>query len=130
MFNVEAVKRRLASFGYKVGVDDMFALTFCLEKVGNAVKNTINCTDIPEGLEHIAVDRACGEFLYSKLTFAPNDLENIDLDFAVKQISTGDTSTTFATESGSSPEQRLKSFIELLLNTGMNEFNRYRRVLW
>ena len=130
MYNIDTVKSRLASFGYTVSADDMFALTFCLEKVRSAVLNNTNLAEIPEGLEHMAVDRVCGEFLYSKKTFAPDDLESLDLDYAVKQISTGDTSTTFATESGNSPEQRLDAFISALRESGMNDLSRYRRILW
>lgn len=97
MFGTEAVKERLKSFGYAVKADDEFALTFCVEKVRSTIKNEINWQDVPEGLEHIAVDMAVGEFLLSKKTFAPNDLESLDLEYAVKQIQTGDTNTVFAT---------------------------------
>ena len=58
MFDTDAVKERLKSFGYEVKADDEFALTFCVEKIRNTIKNEINWTDVPEGLEHIAVDMA------------------------------------------------------------------------
>lgn len=131
MFGTEAVKERLKSFGYAVKADDEFALTFCVEKVRSTIKNEINWQDVPEGLEHIAVDMAVGEFLLSKKTFAPNDLENLDLDFAVKQIQTGGTNTVFATGEGTlTPEQRLTSFINYLLSYGKAEFNSFRRIRW
>lgn len=63
MFNIDSVKDRLKFFGYKVKADDEFALTFCVEKVRSTIKNEINWQDVPEGLEHIAVDMAVGEFL-------------------------------------------------------------------
>lgn len=80
MFDTNAVKDRLKSFGYEVKADDEFALTFCVEKVRSTIKNEINWQDVPEGLEHIAVDMAAGEFLLSKKTFAPNDLVGFDFD--------------------------------------------------
>ena len=85
-----------------------------IEKVRSTIKNEINWNDVPEGLEHIAVDMAVGEFLLSKKTFAPDDLTGFDLEYAVKQIQTGDTNTVFSTGEGSmTPEQRLTSFINL-----------------
>ena len=120
MFDTDTVKERLKSFGYEVKADDEFALTFCVEKVRSTIKNEINWNDVPEGLEHIAVDMAVGEFLLSKKTFAP-----------VKQIQTGDTNTVFATGEGSmTPEQRLTSFINYLLSYGKAEFNSFRRIRW
>lgn len=131
MFNTDAVKDRLKSLGYEVKADDEFALTFCVEKVRSTIKNEINWQDVPEGLEHIAVDMAAGEFLLSKKTFAPNDLVGLDLDYAVKQIQTGDTNTVFATGEGSlTPEQRLTAFINYLLSYGKAEFNSFRRIRW
>ena len=131
MFNTDAVKDRLKSLGYEVKADDEFALTFCVEKVRSTIKNEINWQDVPEGLEHIAVDMTAGEFLLSKKTFAPNDLVGFDLDYAVKQIQTGDTNTVFATGEGSlTPEQRLTAFINYLLSYGKAEFNSFRRIRW
>lgn len=131
MFNTDAVKDRLKSLGYEVKADDEFALTFCVEKVRSTIKNEINWQDVPEGLEHIAVDMEAGEFLLSKKTFAPNDLVGFDLDYAVKQIQTGDTNTVFATGEGSlTPEQRLTAFINYLLSYGKAEFNSFRRIRW
>lgn len=131
MFNTDAVKDRLKSLSYEVKADDEFALTFCVEKVRSTIKNEINWQDVPEGLEHIAVDMAAGEFLLSKKTFAPNDLVGFDLDYAVKQIQTGDTNTVFATGEGSlTPEQRLTAFINYLLSYGKAEFNSFRRIRW
>lgn len=131
MFDIETVKNRLKFFGYEVKADDEFALTFCVEKVCSTINNEINWQDIPERLEHIAVDMTVGEFLLSKKTFAPDDLVGFDLDYAVKQIQTGDTNTVFATGEGSlTPEQRLTAFINYLLSYGKDEFNSFRRIRW
>jgi hypothetical protein len=131
MFDVYTVTQRLKSFGYEVKADDEFALTFCVEKVRSIIKSNVNWQDVPEGLEYIAVDMAVGEFLLSKKTFAPSDLDNFDLDYAVKQIQTGDTNTVFATGEGSlTPEQRLTNFINYLLSYGKDEFNSFRRLRW
>lgn len=131
MFDTEAVKSRLESFGYEVRAEDESALTFCVEKVRSTVRNEINHNEVPDGLEHIAVDMAVGEFLLAKKTFAPDDLEMLDLDYAVKQIQTGDTNTVFATGSASlTPEQRLTAFINYLLSYGRGEFHSFRCIRW
>lgn len=131
MFSVDTVKERLKSFGYEVKEDDEFSLTFCVEKVRNTIKNETNQSEVPEGLEHIAVDMTVGEFLLAKKTFAPDDLANFDLTYAVKQIQTGDTNTVFATgDSSLTPEQRLTTFINYLLSYGRTEFSAYRRLKW
>ena len=131
MFSVDTVKERLKSFGYEVKEGDEFSLTFCVEKVRNTIKNDTNQSEVPEGLEHIAVDMTVGEFLLAKKTFAPDDLANFDLTYAVKQIQTGDTNTVFATgDSSMTPEQRLTTFINYLLSYGRAEFSAYRRLKW
>ena len=131
MFGAEAVRERLGSFGYAAKADDEFALAFCVEKVRSTIRNETNWQDVPEGLGHIAVDMAAGEFLLSKKTFAPDGLEGFDLDYAVKQIQAGDTNTVFATGEGClTPEQRLDSFISYLLSYGKAEFNSFRRIRW
>lgn len=131
MFDTKTVEKRLKMFGYEVKADDKAALTFCIEKVRSTIKNEINWKDVPEGLEHIAVDMAAGEFLLSKKTFAPADIAGLDLEYAVKQIQTGDTNTVFATGEGSlTPEQRLTAFINYLLSYGKSEFNAFRRIRW
>lgn len=131
MFDVVLVKNRLVTFGIEVGDNDEFALTFCVDKVSNTIKNETNQPDVPEELEHIAADMAVGEFLMAKKTFAPESLSGIDFAYAVKQLQTGDTNTVFATGEGSmTPEQRLNAFISYLLSYGKDEFNSYRRIRW
>lgn len=131
MFGVGMVKERLWSLGYEVKAEDGFALTFCTDKVRSTVRNETNLPDVPEELEYIAVDMAAGEFLQAKRTFAPADLEGLDLDYAVKQIQTGDTSTVFAVGDGSqTPEQRLAAFIAHLMSCGRAELRSFRRIRW
>lgn len=130
MFNTDAVLKRLSSLGVETDSSDAFSITFAVEKVRSTIKNEINWQDVPEGLEHIAVDMAVGEFLLSKKTFAPESL-NIDLSYAVKQIQAGDTNTVFATgESSLTPVQRLDNFINYLRSYGKSEFASFRRIKW
>ena len=128
---LDKVKERLESFGYTVTESDEVILNFSIQKVENTIKNDCNVSSIPDGLVNIAIDMAIGEFLTAKKTFSPNDIAGLDLDFAVKQIQTGDTNTVFATGEGSStPEQRLTAFINYLLTYGRDEFSCYRKIRW
>lgn len=128
---LEKVKERLQSFGYTLKDGDEVILNFSIQKVENTIKNDCNVSSIPDGLVNIAVDMAIGEFLTVKKTFSPNDIAGLDLDFAVKQIQTGDTNTVFATgESSLTPEQRLNAFVSYLLTYGRDEFSCYRKIRW
>ncbi len=128
---LERIKDRLQSLGYTVKDSDDIAINFAMQKVENTIKNDCNVSAIPDGLMNIAIDMVVGEFLMSKKTFAPNDLLNLNLDSAIKQIQEGDTNISFAVGEGSkTDEQRLDSFIDYLLNYGRDEFITYRRFRW
>lgn len=128
---LDMVKARLQSFGYEIKDGDKTILNFCIQKVESSIKNDCNVSSIPDGLVCIAVDMAVGEFLTAKKTFSPDSIAGLDLDYAVKQIQTGDTNTVFATGEGSqTAEQRLTAFISYLLTYGKSEFACYRRIRW
>lgn len=128
---LERAKERLESFGYVLKDGDEVILTFSIQKVENTIKNDCNVPSIPDGLMHITVDMAVGEFLSVKKTFSPDDIAGLDLDFAVKQIQAGDTNTVFATgEASLTPEQRLNNFLNYLMTHGLDEFACYRKLRW
>lgn len=129
---LEAVKERIQSFGYEFQAGDDAILAFCIGKVENTIKNDCNVQEVPEGLFHIAVDMAAGEFLSAKKTFAPDSLSGLDLSgFAVKQLQEGNTTTQFATGEGTqTDEQRLDSLIQYLLTYGLDQFSCFRRIRW
>lgn len=124
-------KKRLKSFGYILKDIDEPILIFCVQKAENTVKNDCNISHIPDKLINIVIDMSIGEFLKAKKTFAPDDIEGLDLDYAVKQIQAGDTNTVFATGEGSlTAEQRLDNFLSYLLTYGRDEFSCYRKIRW
>lgn len=128
---LDMVKARLQSFGYEIKDGDETILNFCIQKVESSIKNDCNVSSIPDGLVCIAVDMAVGEFLTAKKTFSPDSIAGLDLDYAVKQIQTGDTNTVFATGEGSqTAEQRLDAVVNWMLNHGKGQFAKYRRVCW
>nr|DAU03860.1 MAG TPA: head to tail adaptor [Caudoviricetes sp.] len=128
---LDMVKERLQSFGYEIQDGDEIILNFSIQKVENTIKNDCNVSSIPDGLVNIAVDMAVGEFLTAKKTFSSDSIAGLDLDFAVKQIQTGDTNTVFATGEGSlTAEQRLNNFLNYLLTYGRDQFSCYRKIKW
>ena len=128
---LDKVKTRLQSLGYVLIDGDEVILIFSIEKVMNTIKNDCNVSEIPDGLMNIAVDMAVGEFLTVKKTFSPNDIAELDLDYAVKQLQEGDKNTVFATGEGSlTAEQRLNNLLNYLLTYGLDEFSCYRRIRW
>lgn len=129
---VEDVKEYLAAIGFTTSDEDEWMLTFCIDKVTNAIKNECNVSNIPDGLKQIAIQMTVGEFLNAKKNAGQTDgFSNIDFSAVVKGIQEGDTNITFAIGEGSStPEQRLNSLISYLLSTGKSEFVRYRKLLW
>ena len=128
---LEQVRERLVSLGYALKDGDEALLAFSIQKVESTIKNDLNTPSIPDGLMHIAVDMAIGEFLLAKKTFSPDDLTGFDLEPAVKQLQQGDTNTVFATGEGTmTPEQRLTALIDRFLTDGRDEFACYRRLRW
>ena len=119
------VVKRLKSFGYEADGADEWVLEFLIAKVSNTIKNECNAGEIPEGLYHIAVDMACGEFLQMKK--GSGQFEGIDAGAAIKQISEGDTSITYAAADGAITFDGL---IDFLMNSGKSQFVNYRRIRW
>lgn len=121
----------LTALGVAGAADDPL-LDMVLTNVQWRIKNLSNLSNlskIPEGLESLAVSMAVGEYLNMKK--CSGQLEGFDLDAAVKSIQEGDTNITFALGEGSStPEQRLNSLIDYLINGRIGEIYRYRRLVW
>lgn len=131
----ELLTMRLLTFGYEVQESDQQILSYLLGKTTEYVCNFCNFKnipdDIPAALKYIVTDMAAGDFLQHKKTFSPGDLTGLNLDAAVKQVTTGDTTTVFGTgESSLTDEQRLSAFINYLLTYGKHELYNHRKVKW
>ena len=125
----DEVVAMLMALGVAGAADDPL-LDIALNNVQWRIKNLSNLSEIPEGLESLAVSMAVGEYLNMKK--CSGQLEGFDLDAAaVKSIQEGDTNISFAIGEGSStPEQRLNSLIDYLINGRIGEIYRYRRLVW
>ena len=124
----EQVIAMLTALGVTGAAEDPL-LDMVIANIQWRIKNLTNLQTIPEGLESMAVSMAAGEYLNMKK--ATGSLEGFDLEAAVKQIQEGDTNISLAIGDGSStPEQRLNSLIDYLINGRIGEIYRYRRLVW
>lgn len=120
---VRMITKRLGELGYETKESDFELLLFCKNKVENYIKNYCNLPAVPEGLTEIFIDRACGEFLFSKLgngRINSDELGNSE----IRSISEGDVSVTF------SEKNNAEKLIERLLRCGGDEINCYRKIRW
>lgn len=113
------------------GAADDPLLPYMINSVTERVKNETNQLEIPEGLHWLAVELVVGEYLAFKKNAGQLDIDGLDLEAAVKQIQEGDTNTVFAIgEGNTTPEQRLDTLINYLMNGRTREFIKYRRLVW
>lgn len=125
---IEAVLLRLSSFGYEVNNSDEWLMAFCIQKVTNHIMNSCNTNELPDGLFYIAVDRVCGEFLYTLRTTGKLELENIDISGAIKEIVEGDVTIKFDTST--SDDEKFTKFVDYLKTEGMGDEVCYRKLKW
>ena len=123
-----AVLQRLISLNYKLEENDDWILCFAMQSVENNIKNSCNVTSVPDELLHIAVDRVCGEFLFTKKQTGQLTIEGLDLDGAISSISEGDTSISFA--AGGTDDERFNLLVDYLKTKGDGDFVCYRRLKW
>ena len=124
----EQVIAMLTALGV-TGADADPLLDILLKNVQQRILNKTNQSVIPEELAGVAVYMAVGEYLNMKK--AIGQLTGFDLDAAIKQLQEGDTNITFAVGEGSlTPEQRLNSLIDYLINGRSDELYRFRKMVW
>lgn len=125
----EDVVTLLAALGV-AGAAENPLLDLVINQVQWRIKNLTNLQEVPEGLAGLAVQMAAGEFL--SMMKGSGQLEGFELEeAAIKQIQEGDTNTVFSVGDGSyTPEQRLNSLIDFLINGRIGEIYRYRKMVW
>jgi hypothetical protein len=128
---ISEVTNRLAMLGYTAQTADITNISFCIQKVTELIRNECNTKEIPEELHTASVDMAVAEFFLAKQTFAPEDLENLDLETAVKQIDLGDATVSFSTGTDSpTSEMLLTAIINHFLAAGKAQYSVFRRFRW
>ena len=125
---VIAVLDRLSFFGYEASSNDEWLIAFCIQKVINHIMNSCNTNYLPNGLFFIAVDRVCGEFLYSMNSTGKLELDNIELSGSIKEIVEGDITLKFS--NASSDAEKFSILVDYLKNEGISEEVCYRKLKW
>lgn len=125
---VESVINRLISFGYPPKDVDLWELSFIMLDVENRINNSCNTTSLPDGLQTVAVDMICGQFLMNRKNSGRLELSNLDLGGAIASITEGDVSISF--DANSTDEQRFNQLINHLMTKGEGEFVCYRKLSW
>lgn len=125
----EDVVTLLAALGVAEAAENPL-LDLVINQVQWRIKNLTNLQELPEGLVGLAVQMAAGEFL--SMMKGSGQLNGFELEeAAIKQIQEGDTNTVFSVGDGSyTPEQRLNSLIDFLINGRLGEVYRYRKMVW
>lgn len=123
-----AVLQRLISLGYKLEENDDWILCFAMQGVESHIKSSCNVTSIPDELSNVAVDRVCGEFLFTKKQTGQLTIEGLDLNGAIASISEGDTSISFV--SGATDDDRFNQLVNYLMTKGEGDFVCYRKIKW
>lgn len=128
----QMVYERLRQIGYtELTETDSESIRCITDNIIQELLNYCNLRKIPYELRGSLVENICGEFLKQKKV-AGGGIQGIDLDSpAVKEITAGDTKTSFASGDGSStPEQRYDALVEHLTSCGKKMWNRFRRMRW
>lgn len=115
-------RERLRQLGIVIGTDEEEALLFAEGRAAEHIKNVCNTEEIPEGLEYIAVDMACGEFI--KHRALSGLLSDREVTGALKALTEGDVKVEY--DNGISAVDELTS----LLFSGEKELYRYRKMCW
>ena len=87
---------------------------------------------VPDGHVYTLVDMAAGSFLQDKLNTGGLEIEGLDFSTAVKSITEGDVSTTFAGASDgvSSPEGRFLATLDGMVHPSEKILGAFRKLKW
>lgn len=124
---------RLGALGVTVSNDptstDMYLLKFAVNKTTDHIKNQTNLSAVPEGLTHIAIDMAVGEFLYAKKSMGLLDVSSLDFSTVAKRVKDGDTDVEFLVDVKTTPEANFNAFLNYLQHNE-TDFVKYRVLSW
>lgn len=130
---ITEVLLRLGALGVTVSNDptstDMYLLKFAVNKTTDHIKNQTNLSAVAEGLTHVAIDMAVGEFLYAKKSMGLLDVSSLDFSTVAKRVKDGDTDVEFLIDAKSTPEANFHAFLNYLQHNEI-DFVKYRVLSW
>ena len=123
---IERLSLRLEELGIVPPVEDISLLETLLERARFGLLARTGQAVLPEELEGSVVDMAAGEYLLLRKN--TGRLEGFEQDYAIRQMSQGDTSISYAVEAGTlSPFEGL---IERLRTPPEALVQKWRRIRW
>ena len=125
---MERVLERLKSLGVQPPEEDMSLLASFLEKARDWVLAETGQTSLPETLGGAVSNMAAGEYMLLLKTTGRLEALGFQEEFAVRQMSQGDTSVTYAVEGDAvSP---LEAMIRKLMTPDEALLRKWRRFRW
>lgn len=128
MVTVEIVQERLTSLGYVMQENDDKMIGYAIGNAEQSIKHFCNICYVPECLDYVLIDRACGEFLQLKKSFG--QLSSLQVEPVVKSVQDGDTNVEYNVSYLADPEASFKEVVEKMRNSHELELVRHRRVVW
>ena len=126
MCKVAHLQKRLGELGIVPPEQDVALLTTMLQGAKRYLQARIGQDALPEDATAIATDIAAGEYLLWRQ--GKGDLDGFEAEHAIRQMSQGDTSITYAVANeGENPTEVL---IQRLLNPPEAVIHRWRRIRW
>ena len=98
----------------------------------HAISTNTNQNEVPDRLETVFVEMACGLYLKALKATGQLDLESVNFDAPAKTIKEGDVQVTFAAASDGTltPEARFDALVNSMIHPPSHVFTRFRRLVW
>ena len=124
------VIERLGSLGVAAAPD--ISVNSAIEQAQVLITTNINQTKVPDSLETVFVEMACGLCLKALKATGRLDLESVNFDAPAKTIKEGDVQVTFAAASDGTltPEARFDALVNSMIHPPSHVFTRFRRLVW
>lgn len=127
---IDRAKIMLETIGYVIKEKDNTLLDVYLEKIDNYILNITHLEKVPLKLNLIRLFRLVGELLYLKVMTNEIDIETLQLEPMITELTIGDTKTTFEKPNVSNREIFLKFIDSTFKNYGYEEIIQYRVLVW
>lgn len=124
------VIERLGSLEVAAAPD--MSVNFAIEQARALITTNINQNEVPDRLETVFVEMACGLYLKVLKATGRLDLESVNFDAPAKTIKEGDVQVTFAAASDGTltPEARFDALVDSMIHPPSHVFTRFRRLVW
>ena len=122
----EQLIKRLGELRISPGVEDEGLLKSMLKGAKRRLLAQTGQYELPNALKPVMLDMAAGEYL--QFLQSVGRLDGFDQEYAIRQISQGDTSITYAI--GAEGKPSTDTLIETLMNPPEAVIAQWRRVRW